>query len=272
MIPPDYALLRMVRKFAPRPIVRLALAEGWGIRPGLETRRPSEAKARYLQALQRTHHSLEGARVFVLGYGGSFGLGVSLLQAGASHVILQDPYAPMWDRINREVAADAGPFLHVNQQHVIPNPRWITVVRQQVDEYAVDADRVDLVLSSSVFEHVKQPAEVAAALSRLTEPNGLNLHIVDLRDHYFRYPFEMLCHSERTWNRFLNPPVNLNRYRLRDYQSAFAQSFGEVECQILESDLPAFRQASHRVRTEFKSGDESQDSATKIMVLASLPG
>lgn len=271
MLPLDYAVLRVVRKFAPGPIVRLALSEGWGIRPGLETRRPGAATARYIRALRDAGHTLQGAQVFVLGYGGSFGLGISLLQAGAAHVILQDPYAPMWDRINRELAENAEPYLHLDGRRVVPDPRWITVVKEQVIEYAKSADKVDIVLSSSVFEHIPNPAEVASAASRLTRPDGLNLHIIDLRDHYFKYPFEMLCHSERNWKRYLNPPVNLNRYRLADYRQVFSESFGMVECQILESDLSAFHQTKPRIRSEFISGDDTQDSSTKILVLANSP-
>ena len=109
---------------------------------------------------------------------------------------------------------------------------------------------------------------IIAALAALTLPEGLHLHFVDLRDHFFKYPFEMLTLSERAWRGWLNPTSNLNRFRLGDYRGVFEKIFPQVEITILERDEAAFAHTRRRVRPEFVSGDEKTDSVTQIQILA----
>ena len=66
---------------------------------------------------------------------------------------------------------------------------------------------------------------ITHALAGLTAAGGLNIHFVDLRDHFFRYPFEMLHYSEAAWRRWLNPTSNHNRYRVWDYRRVFEAAF-----------------------------------------------
>ncbi len=69
----------------------------------------------------------------------------------------------------------------------------------------------------------------------------------------------MLCYSERTWQRFLNPGSNLNRLRVWDYERLFSSRFPSVAVQVRNSDLPAFRATRARIRPEFLTGDENRD-------------
>lgn len=267
----DYLLLRLIRRVAPSAMIRLAMQKEWGIRPGLETRSPVEARDRYMHALKERGKNLRGSTILVVGYGGSFGFGALLLQAGADHVILQDPYVPQNRNVNRRIARMNEEFVRIEHGRPVPNPRWITVVEDDVS-MLLELDRaVDIVLSSSVFEHIQDPPAVAKALSQIVEPDGLNLHIIDLRDHMFKYPFEMLCYDEVAWRRYLNPPDHLNRLRAWDYTTIFQKHFKELESQILESEVEAFRRARHRIRAEFVSGNLNVDAATKIMIKASSP-
>jgi hypothetical protein len=43
--------------------------------------------------------------------------------------------------------------------------------------------------------------QVHSTQAALTRPDGLHLHFVDLRDHFLKYPFEVLCYSEGVWKR-----------------------------------------------------------------------
>jgi hypothetical protein len=94
---------------------------------------------------------------------------------------------------------------------------------------------------------------------------------VDLRDHYFKYPFEMLRFSENTWRRWLNPSSNHNRYRLWDYRRAFQACFADVEVEIISREEEAFRKALPHLRPEFVSGDINEDAVSGIQVVASRP-
>jgi hypothetical protein len=112
---------------------------------------------------------------------------------------------------------------------------------------------------------------ITRALARLTRPDGLHIHFIDLRDHFFKYPFEMLRFSERTWRNWLNPSSNHNRYRLWDYRRAFEDCFEQVEIEVLAREEEAFRRVRSHIRPEFLSGDADQDPVTLIRLIASKP-
>ena len=94
---------------------------------------------------------------------------------------------------------------------------------------------VDIVLSSSVYEHLDDVEGITRALAGLTKPDGIQIHFVDLRDHFFKYPFEMLRFSESAWRNWLNPSSNHNRYRLWDYRRVFESCFEQVEIEVLDA-------------------------------------
>ncbi len=269
MAPLDYILLRLVRRLLPPRVLRGVLKLGVGICPGLETRQPEVAARRYQEALRAKGRSLEGLDILVLGYGGCFGLALELLRGGAHHIVLLDPYAVPDEAANRTLISRAGPYLEMREGRVVPAPRWITLIHDRIEHYTQHGGRpVDLVLSSSVLEHLEDPEAVTAALVDITKPTGYHLHYVDLRDHFFRYPFEMLTFSEDTWRRYLNPPSNLNRWRLWEYEELFRRHFVQVLCEVVERDVPAFRRARTRIRPQFLCGDDAIDAATRLLVHA----
>ena len=244
----------------------------FGIEPGLETREPELAAERYESALQSHGETFQKKRVLVLGYGGFLGLCVSVLDRGAKHVLLLDPYADLKHRDNQNLAWRYSDYLTLKSNQTLPNPDWITILPMHVTDY-VDTDPipVDLVISSSVYEHLSDPGQITTGLAGVTAENGYHVHIIDLRDHYFKFPFEMLCYSRSTWERLLNPSSNLNRLRLWEYESVFKQYFENVQVDILTEDRESFRSIRERIRPEFLSGDETVDSASKIQVIASKP-
>ena len=130
---------------------------------------------------------------------------------------------------------------------------------------------MDGVLSNSVFEHLDDVAEITHALAGLTQPSGIHLHFVDLRDHFFKYPFEMLVYSADVWKNLLNPTSNLNRYRMNDYLNVFQNEFENVAIQTLERLEAEFQAIRLRIRPEFLSGDASIDSVSLIQIIAKGP-
>jgi hypothetical protein len=178
-----------------------------------------------------------------------------------------DPYAepvPM-------PASSVSPFVTKSGSGAVADPEWLTVIHAPLGQYlSSGGGPVDLVLSNSVLEHVEDLGGMVEELARVTAPGGQHFHFVDLRDHFFRHPFEMLCYSEQTWRRFLNPGSNLNRLRAWDYERLFSSRFSPVIVQVRDSDLPAFRAVRARIRPEFLSGDEHRDAITYILLRASL--
>jgi SAM-dependent methyltransferase len=187
-------------------------------------------------------------------------------------MVLLDPYARINHEMNLPLAQGDSQFLSIQKGQVVPNPEYITIIQDLNKEYHLEKrDPVDLVFSSSVLEHVSQPQEIIHDLSRATHPEGNHIHFVDLRDHFFKHPFEMLCHSEVVWSRFLNPSSNLNRLRAWDFEEIFRQNFQVVELEIFEKELVKFRKAKPRIRPEYMSGNEDTDCAARVLIKASCP-
>jgi SAM-dependent methyltransferase len=268
-----YLIPRLIRHFLPEKVVRTLLLRNIIIQPGLETNNPFAAVQRYVDVLSKRGLSLEGKRVLVFGYGGRFDIGFGILKAGAAHVILCDKYAPPDDAHNHRTFAAEQRYFVAENKELRPRPEWMTLLEADIrDVYASGKmEPVDIVISSSVYEHLDDVEGITRALAGLTKPDGIHIHYVDLRDHFFKYPFEMLRYSEKTWRRWLNPSSNHNRYRLWDYRRAFQACFEQVEIHVLTREDEAFRQLLPRIRPEFVSGNMEEDAVGLIQVLASQP-
>ena len=263
----------MVRRLIPEGMIVFFKRNGWIIVAGIETRAPAAALDNYLSALQEASYSIEGKRVLLFGYGGRFAVACALLEAGAKHVVLSEYNLKPDQQFNCSIVEEYSRYLSMKNGKVLPNPYFITLahgdIRTLVKENRLE--RVHLILSNSVFEHLDDVSDILGALSEITLPEGLHLHFIDLRDHYFKYPFEMLCYSERVWQNFLNPNSNLNRFRLWHYEQIFKKYFKKVNLSILDSNIKEFNSAKNRMKPEYIYGDQKIDSALRIKVLACEP-
>lgn len=257
----------------PEGMARFLLKHRWIIRPGLESSNPLAAVDQYLNGLNLHGKSIRGQRVLVFGYGGRFAVGVELLEQGAAHVILCDHFVLMDHERNLELLPKYGKYLQSANGEVLPRPEHVTLLHGDIRDAKIQAQisSADLVLSTSVYEHLGDVEGITAALAKLTAPQGSHLHFVDLRDHYFKYPFEMLAYSETVWRNFLNPTSNLNRHRLPDYQNIFGKYFGRVQVNVLARQEDELKKMGGRIRPEFLTGDLSVDSVTLIELFAETP-
>lgn len=262
MFPLDYWVLRLARRHTPQRLVDFLLDRGIYLKPGRDTSDPEGAARSHAERAAAHGLPLAGRTVCVVGYGGGFGVGLHLLEVGAGRVILQDPYAP--ERTARNQALPTALQARwLRGGH--PDPERIELVHEPLAAYAArHPGAADLVVSNSVLEHVADVDGLVAACARLTAVGGLNLHQVDLRDHFFKYPFEMLCWSQQTWSRWLDASNHLNRLRLPAYQRAFRACFARVEMTVFEHLRVEFRRVHTRIRPEFLTGDEEIDAAAIV--------
>jgi hypothetical protein len=268
-----YIVPRLVRHFLPEKLTRFLLLRSLIIRPGLETADPEAAVQRYVNVLRSHNETLLAKRILVFGYGGRYDIGVGLLEAGAGNVLLCDK------RASPDNAHNAGLLprheAYLTSERGILRPRGDRMKLLQQDILRVRPSKeypaVDLVVSNSVYEHLEDVDGTTRTLSAWTEPDGLQIHFVDLRDHFFSYPFEMLKYSAGSWRRWLNPTSNHNRFRLRDYHRVFEMYFEKVEIEVLERDQAGFDRAKSGIRPEFMSGNPQEDSVTLIRILARAP-
>lgn len=246
-----YISLRAVRHFMPDSLARVFLLNHFIISPSLETSLPSSAVEQYNATLNEEGESIKGKRVMVFGYGGKPEIGRAFLESGAREVLL----------VERPGLA-LEPFEDIDSQKIFRLHRDIRALGDQ------EIPPADVVVSHSVFEHLDDPEGLAASLARLTVPGGCHIHFIDLRDHYFKYPFEMLKYSESVWKTWLNPTSNLNRLRFFDYERIFTENFKEAKIQVLDRDIKNFRLAKLKILPQFLSGDEKKDAVTLIRVFA----
>lgn len=270
---PHYLLLRLIRHFMPEGLARFLLKRRWIIKPGLESTDPFAASQRYVETLSAQGVDIKGKRILVFGYGGRFAVGVDLLKRGAAHVVLCDHFVLLDTERNRELLSEYGNYLKGDQAEVEPRGEFITLMHGDIRDESIQRQvaQADVILSTSVFEHLDDVPGITNALAKLTAPRGIHLHFVDLRDHFFKYPFEMLKYSETAWRNFLNPTSNLNRYRLNDYKRVFESNFVKVEITVLERLADEFRRAKDKIRAEFKTGNDDVDAVTLIHVIAREP-
>lgn len=265
----NYLVQRIGRNMLPGPVARIG-RRLFGLVPGPETAWPEEMAARYLRITAEAGHPIEGRRVLIFGAGPSFAVACRLLRAGARHVVLYDKFAGPDDRINEPLVEEFPELIGRVGGRVAPVTERLERIEPTENDDPL-LPEVDLVLSSSVLEHVEHVERWARRLAAATAPDGINLHLVDLRDHFFSTPFEMLRYSEETWSRWLDPRGHLNRYRIPDYERAFRAAFDDVSIRITERDEAAFRAARPWIRSEFLTGDDLIDSATIFLLRAERP-
>ena len=164
----SYLIPRLARHFMPDNLARALLRRGMIIRPGLETSNPDAAAGRYREILEQAGTSLAGKRVMVFGYGGSFALGCLLLRQGAGHVVLCDKFAPPDDARNALLLPEYADYLVEHEGKVHPLPEFITLLQADIRDAQQEA--VDIVLTSSVYEHLDDVEGITRALARLTRP------------------------------------------------------------------------------------------------------
>jgi hypothetical protein len=268
-----YLTLRVIRHFLPSSFARFLLRRGWIIRPGLETSAPEAAAQRYADVFSGLGYPISGKRVLVFGYGGHFAIACALLKLGARHVVLCEKDAPPDHQRNMLLLPEYPDYLRAVGDEVLPDPAYITLAQGDIRQLAEQKqiEPCDLIMSTSVYEHLGDVPGITQALANLTCKDGAQLHFVDLRDHFFKHPFEMLCYSEKVWYGWLNPTSNHNRCRYMDYQKVFSRFFEVVDIEPFERNEAAFLAAKARIRPEFLTGDLKIDSITQIRVFVSGP-
>lgn len=257
----------------PEAVARFLLKQRWIIRPGLESSDPSAAVEQYVDAITVHGKSIVGKKVLLFGYGGRFAVAIELLKRGATHVVLCDHFVLLDHERNAQLLPTNEKYLKQNQNEVSPRSEFITLLHGDIRQESIQSQitEVDCILSTSVYEHLDDVDGITKSLARLTSAQGFHLHFIDLRDHYFKYPFEMLKFSEKVWKNFLNPTSNLNRFRLKDYQQVFEKYFKKTHITVLSREEVLFQKAKNKIRPEFVTGELSVDSVALIYGFTEFP-
>ena len=169
-----------------------------------------------------------------LGPGNSFLMAYNCLMSGAKKVILVDKFSrhikseKQKEFFQKEldfIRSKYGKELFFFKDGQLDR-RYIDFVIGDITKMHFE-QKVDLVYSISVLEHVKSVKETIKALSKVLKKDGLMYHHIDLRDHYnFEQPFLFYKYSDKVWNKYLTREgvSYTNRIRYREFMNFFLDS------------------------------------------------
>lgn len=243
----EYVALRLVRRFV---FSESLLKRAGGLLPYYRAN-ANEVDARsviasYERFLARCDRRLPANPVILeIGSGTTNSVGYALAQhrlAGPrGRVVLYEPFARL------DPAAE--------RRHRAALPADIAPRVQRISTLQVVAPgSVDIVLSNSVLEHVRDPAATFAELDRVMSPSGFMLHVVDYRDHFFKYPFHFLLFPKRVWDRWLDPG-DLPRWRLGDHLRLLEAGGFRTEVLDVESMPDEFVKIAPGIHPDFDRSD-----------------
>src|SRR6202163_2007193 len=141
---------------------------------------PDPIVADYQRYLAMAGQTTDGATVVEVGSGRTNSVGYLLAALGAARVICLEPIAEL-DRAQDEKLLKSIASLRDTTPKGIADR--VDRVHSLID---VRDASVDIVLSSSVLEHVKELETTLGELRRVSRPSGAMLHLVDYRDHFFK--------------------------------------------------------------------------------------
>jgi len=282
MINLPYIALRLIRRSLPAGVAYRLLSN--------DSRNPEafmETGLKYLDLLKAHNVNVSGAMVVESGPGTYGPAGLALLNAGAKKVFLQEPFIRnidpdrlarsirrFWESLGKRVPVKLSwESLFKGQGY---DPDRVEIQRVPAHQTGCAGNSVDILLSCSVLEHIRDIPTVFREEFRILRPGGALLHLVDLRDHFFRYPFEMLTFSRFVWENILTSPGKgsgyQNRLRSDDYVNMLGDS-GFVRCgvTVLAEDAKGYQRVKPGLHGDFRGKDEGVLTATRICLYAEKP-
>jgi SAM-dependent methyltransferase len=156
--------------------------------------------------LYNKYTDLAGKDVIELGPGHTYGVACKIKEAGARSVVIID--------IEKNIPDD-----------VLEKNSFLNYILYEGNEMPVGHESYDVVLSYTVYEHLRNPLMTIKETYRILREGGVAVHLIDLGDHLYygnnNNPdkiFNCLRYSERVWNMMsYNRSIYVNRLRQSEW-------------------------------------------------------
>ena len=178
----EYLLLRLARRF----LFSNQFLERFGLlipyyRRNCNLSSPRFVIDKYQSCVEKNGISLKGKTVLELGPGATNSTAYELAARGCSYVYAYEPFANFNDTADNNLLKELSSRYHLEPETIVSRVKRVKSCAE------IMPDSVQLVLSHSVLEHVSEPDQlINMAGSKLTD-DGVMVHIVDYRDHFFKY-------------------------------------------------------------------------------------
>lgn len=241
----------------------------------------------YQRLLRGRLDHFDGLRVLELGPGEHLGVGLLCMAAGAREVLAIDAC----DELRARTTAITEMYMALaaalpaglsrerfDQVRVAGAPGPLLRYLPNLPIEAARAERIghfDLIVSTSVLEHVADLRAGLHAMYDLLNPGGWMAHCVDLGSHdrYERSPLAFLQTPTWVWQLQFGNLGGPNRLRVGNYRRLLADcGFAEV-CVSIEQTFPEaeVRRARPLLAPEFVAADDDDLRAAVIFVCARRP-
>ncbi|MFC1798237.1 class I SAM-dependent methyltransferase [Thermodesulfobacteriota bacterium] len=253
----EYIILRLVRKFI-FPEKFLTRYGDWV--PYYRTNQgqisPVPIVEMYAKYCQLKNIDPTGNTFLEIGSGATNCTGYEIIGRWGGSYIGYDPYAPFNHKADERIynTQILNRFQHIDKKQVLR----ITNLNN------LDKIEVDIIFSHSVLEHVFDLDKLLVQLKKVMKDNTCMFHLVDYRDHFFKYPFHFLKYSENVWNRLLNPG-DLTRTRISGHINSFINAGFSPEIVYKKLDKSSFEKIKNYIHPVFKKYSD-EDLATVYAV------
>lgn len=212
---PAYIGARLVRRMLPEIIAHRLLSKRH-LSPKDIYESISRTYARAINQSGLAESFGEAASLTVLEAGTGFynPAAAPLLLSGVRRLILLEPFIgpnpdyarfrERFDALLRLAREDPDyPLARYDAAHTAAGPDGlpdrIELSRRLWEDTGLPSNSIDGIFSASVLEHLRDPDAVLRECARILRPGGFMVNAIDMRDHFFRYPFEMLKYSQSGW-------------------------------------------------------------------------
>lgn len=217
----------------------------------------------YEKVLKKYQFDFNNINILEIGTGATNSMGYSITSRYQTSYIGYEPFVHLDQKTDSILLDKIAEGDEKKKEHLSKCVKRIKTLS------SVDEGTIDLVLSHSVIEHIPASDLVVFTqeLWKVMRPGGLMVHVMDYRDHFFKYPFHFYQFSKQTWDRYLNPG-DLHRLRLSQHIKILENNFSVVEIIVSERNEKAFNKIKnyiHKDFSEFSDQDLAVSSAVIIL-------